>query len=127
MPPVGDATCTSIREPLGAATPEDRRRSGASSTAAPRSTTTATDLTIGALNANGVSQFFNGLIDEMTIYNQALSAAQIQNIYDAGSAGKCKPAAPDTVPPVTTDVSASPNPAPVNSPVILSATLSETG
>jgi hypothetical protein len=32
---------------------------------------------------------FNGLIDEASIYNRALSAAEIQSIYDAGSAGKC--------------------------------------
>src|SRR5205085_6828151 len=34
---------------------------------------------------------FNGLIDEPTIYNRALSDAEIQAIYSAGSAGKCKP------------------------------------
>ena len=33
--------------------------------------------------------FFNGLIDEPSIYNTALTAAQIQTIYLAGSAGKC--------------------------------------
>jgi subtilisin-like proprotein convertase family protein len=32
---------------------------------------------------------FFGLIDEMAIYGQALTAAQIQSIYAAGSAGKC--------------------------------------
>src|SRR5207253_6671967 len=34
---------------------------------------------------------FNGLIDEPTIYNRALSDAEIQAIYSAGSAGKCNP------------------------------------
>lgn len=33
---------------------------------------------------------FNGLIDETTLYNRALSAQEIQAIYHAGSAGKCK-------------------------------------
>ena len=32
----------------------------------------------------------NGLVDEVEIYNRALSAAEIQRIYNAGSAGKCK-------------------------------------
>src|SRR3972149_2585402 len=34
---------------------------------------------------------FSGLIDEVTIYNRALSQTEIQGIFDAGSAGKCKP------------------------------------
>ena len=33
---------------------------------------------------------FNGLIDEVEIFNRALSAAEIQAIYNAGHAGKCK-------------------------------------
>ena len=44
-------------------------------------------LTIG--QAEGIS-FVNGLIDEMTIYNRALSGTEISAIYSAGSAGKCK-------------------------------------
>jgi hypothetical protein len=39
---------------------------------------------------------FNGLIDEVQVYNRALSASEIQALYAAGSAGKCK----DTGPPV---------------------------
>ena len=39
-------------------------------------------------------QFFNGLIDEVTYYNQALSAADVQALYNAGSAGKCGPVIP---------------------------------
>lgn len=38
--------------------------------------------------------FFPGLIDEPTIYNRALSAAEILAIYNAGSNGKCKTAQP---------------------------------
>jgi trimeric autotransporter adhesin len=34
---------------------------------------------------------FAGLMDEVTIFNQALSAQQIQQIYNAFSAGICKP------------------------------------
>src|SRR5262249_35354943 len=33
---------------------------------------------------------FNGLIDEVSIYSRALSASEIQAIFAAGSAGKCK-------------------------------------
>jgi hypothetical protein len=36
----------------------------------------------------GVS-FFAGLVDEPTVYNVGLTAAQVQDIYAAGSAGKC--------------------------------------
>lgn len=34
---------------------------------------------------------FDGLIDEATIYDRALSPGEIAAIYDAGSAGKCLP------------------------------------
>jgi hypothetical protein len=34
-------------------------------------------------------RYFNGLIDELAIYNRALSPAEIQAIHNAGSAGKC--------------------------------------
>ena len=33
---------------------------------------------------------FNGLIDEISIYNRALSDTEIQSIYSAGAAGKCR-------------------------------------
>ena len=36
-------------------------------------------------------RFFKGLIDEVEIYNRALSADEIAAIYNAGSAGKCRP------------------------------------
>jgi len=35
---------------------------------------------------------FKGLIDEVSIYNRELSAAEIQSIYMAGNLGKCKAA-----------------------------------
>src|SRR5262249_36196748 len=34
---------------------------------------------------------FDGLIDEVEIFNRALSQAEIQSIVNAGNAGKCKP------------------------------------
>jgi hypothetical protein len=37
---------------------------------------------------------FIGLQDEITIFNRALAAAEIQAIFAAGSAGKCVPSAP---------------------------------
>ncbi|MBI2089680.1 MAG: tandem-95 repeat protein [Deltaproteobacteria bacterium] len=43
---------------------------------------------------------FPGLIDEVELYNRALSAAEIQAIFNAGSAGKCKVA---NGPPTATD------------------------
>ncbi len=37
---------------------------------------------------------FLGLVDELNIYSTVLTQAQIQSIFSAGSAGKCKPGAP---------------------------------
>jgi hypothetical protein len=37
---------------------------------------------------SGPGEYFNGLIDEVTIYNRPLSTAEIRAIYDAGSAGQ---------------------------------------
>jgi hypothetical protein len=50
-----------------------------------------TDLLIGAVfTGGGIFEHFAGLIDEVTIYNRALSAEEIAAIFNAGSAGKCK-------------------------------------
>jgi len=38
-----------------------------------------------------VSQFFVGLIDEVSYYNRPLTPAEVQALYNAGSAGKCPP------------------------------------
>jgi len=35
------------------------------------------------------TRYFHGLIDEVTVYNRALSASEIANIYGADSFGKC--------------------------------------
>ena len=52
-------------------------------------------LTIGAIkddsSPSGFSQFFGGLIDEVSIYNRALEDSEIISVYDAGVAGKVKP------------------------------------
>jgi len=37
---------------------------------------------------------FNGLIDEVEVYNRALSATEIQTIFFVGQRGKCKPIGP---------------------------------
>lgn len=36
--------------------------------------------------------YFDGLIDEVEIFTRALGASELQAIFNAGSAGKCKPA-----------------------------------
>jgi hypothetical protein len=46
-------------------------------------------LTMGQFEGIG---YRDGLLDEVSIYNRALTAAEIKAIYDAGSAGKLKPA-----------------------------------
>lgn len=38
--------------------------------------------------------FFNGMIDELELYNRALTAEEIAAIYNAGSAGKCRSCTP---------------------------------
>jgi hypothetical protein len=53
------------------------------------------DLILGSTNRLSrlpVSNFFNGWIDEVEIFNRALAQTEIRGIYRAGSAGKCKPA-----------------------------------
>ena len=39
------------------------------------------------------SGYFNGVLDETSIYNRAISAAEAASIYNANSSGKCKPVA----------------------------------
>ena len=59
--------------------------------------TSGLPLTIGALrndpSPTGFVGYFGGVIDEVEIFNRALSAAEVKAIYDAGSAGKKKPPA----------------------------------
>lgn len=52
---------------------------------------------MGALVRNDQSLtavHFNGLLDEVEIFNRALTAGEIAAIYNAGSAGKCWPCTP---------------------------------
>jgi hypothetical protein len=50
------------------------------------------DVEIGRSWGGGTpTRFFHGLIDEVTYYNRALTAAEIESIFSAGSVGKCKP------------------------------------
>ncbi|MDQ4121863.1 MAG: FG-GAP-like repeat-containing protein, partial [Acidobacteriota bacterium] len=60
-------------------------------------------------NSEVATRFWNGNIDEVGIYNRALSASEIANIYNASTAGKCSPLN-DTTPPDTTITSNPPNP-----------------
>jgi len=49
------------------------------------------DVEIGRSWGGGTpTRFFHGMIDEVTYYNRALTAGEIQSIYTVGSLGKCK-------------------------------------
>ncbi|HLL76958.1 MAG TPA: LamG-like jellyroll fold domain-containing protein, partial [Pyrinomonadaceae bacterium] len=69
----------------------------ASNTTYPARTASDGPLTIGATEATtcpgGACGFFPGLIDEVEIFTRGLSAAEVQAIYNADTAGKCKSAA----------------------------------
>ncbi len=75
-----------------------------------------TQAKIGSWNNGGY--LFNGLIDEVQIFNGALSAAQVQSIYQAGAAGVCTVETP-----TTTTVSSSSNPIDVGASLSLTATV----
>jgi hypothetical protein len=54
--------------------------------------TTAEPVRMGGGGDGGCPVYnLNGILDEPTIYNRALSSNEIAAIYNAGSAGKCKP------------------------------------
>jgi hypothetical protein len=53
---------------------------------------------VGALNPHA---FFKGLIDDVQVYNRALSTNEISAIYAAGSAGMCRPVQPPVAPSIT--------------------------
>jgi uncharacterized protein (TIGR03437 family) len=46
-------------------------------------------LMIGKREHSSIPGPFSGLIDEVALYNRALSASEIQSIYNAGKLGKC--------------------------------------
>ena len=51
-----------------------------------------TDLRIGICPCIGAGYtYFTGSLDELAIYNRALSAAEIATIFNAASQGKCSP------------------------------------
>src|ERR1035441_7122298 len=50
----------------------------------------ACPFSIGAGGSCGPAQYFPGLIDEVSVYGRALFPGEINAIYQAGSAGKCK-------------------------------------
>ena len=52
-----------------------------------------TNAAIGTRGDAQTDNAFFGLIDELSIYNRALTTAEIAAIYNAGTAGKCKPIA----------------------------------
>jgi DNA-binding beta-propeller fold protein YncE len=49
----------------------------------------ASNSTLRISGDDGNHVYFDGLIDEPALYNRALSASEIQDIYNAGSEGKC--------------------------------------
>ncbi len=52
-----------------------------------------TNAAIGSRGDAQTSDVFFGAIDELAIYNRPLAASEIQAIFNAGTAGKCKPLA----------------------------------
>jgi subtilase family serine protease len=48
---------------------------------------------IGRFGDPAFNRNWNGLVDELDVYNRALAEAEIQSLYNAGSAGKCAPGA----------------------------------
>lgn len=52
--------------------------------------TSEAPFTLGAWNDRfGITELFPGMIDEVSVYNRALSSSEIQAIFNVGSAGKC--------------------------------------
>jgi hypothetical protein len=76
-------------------------------------------LTLGQVEGLG---YFDGLIDEVEIFNRALSASEIAAVSNAGSAGICKI---DTIPPTVTMSSAASDPTDA-SPIAVTVQFSET-
>jgi len=57
-----------------------------------------TPVLVGAILENGTpSEFFKGVIDELAIFNRALTSNEIAAIYSAGSEGMCKPQLPPSI------------------------------
>jgi hypothetical protein len=60
----------------------------------------------GDINSGAASYFFDGSIDEVSLYSRALTQTEVESIYEAGSAGKCMPPV-IVVPPASQIVTAS--------------------
>jgi len=73
------------------------------SLAGPVGTFTNSDSTFMSIGVGGLPSIlvnaFNGDIDETTVYTRALSASEIQAIFNAGSVGKCGGSEPLTITP----------------------------
>lgn len=54
------------------------------------------DLFLG--KARAASLFLNGALDEVAVYNRALTSAEIQSLHAAGSSGKCPPPSVSVLP-----------------------------
>lgn len=56
-----------------------------------RNTDSSDPFTIGEIDAGPLPEVpFSGLIDDVRLYNRALTASEIQGIFNAGSAGMCR-------------------------------------
>ncbi|HMX25992.1 MAG TPA: putative Ig domain-containing protein, partial [Blastocatellia bacterium] len=69
------------------------------------------NLQIGGITGAIHDNYFNGLIDELEYWNEALTEDEIRNVYSAFSDGKCKPASPCAN--VNITLTSQPNPLPV--------------
>ena len=49
---------------------------------------------IGNVAVPGLAANYDGIIDEVSLYNRALTATEVQAIFNAGSQGKCPPQPP---------------------------------
>jgi hypothetical protein len=54
-------------------------------------------LMIGIRRPNTDTQIFDGLLDEVALWNRGLSGEEVRAIFDAGSAGMCQPVPPPTI------------------------------
>ena len=63
--------------------------------AANANTTSPAPFTLGAWDDRfGITELFSGLIDEVSVYNRALTSSEVQAIFNAGSNGKCSESSP---------------------------------
>src|SRR5205823_2802528 len=52
---------------------------------------TSLELFLGRrVSVSGGNDRFQGRLDEVTLYNRALSLSEVQSVYNAASSGKCK-------------------------------------